>query len=185
MKFHLSDYELNAKDPDAIVYRDAYGKITRLTRKDFSSEEEFKKWKKISDDDLHESHKRDHVEEVHTVPLDVFADTTFLAVPSIEDMVIQCEEEAKRQEAMRRVMDVLSNVLTKTQFRRIWMYVVDGYTQTEIAAIEGVGQRRICTSIQEAKRIAKKFFGNMPFEGAKIGAFFEYSEEIFSDLHES
>ena len=185
MNYHLSDYELNARDPNAIVYRDAYGNITRLTRRDFSSEEEFQKWKSISDADYHKSHNRDHVEEVHTVPLAFFSESSCLSTPSIEDMVIQREEETSHEEAVLRVMNVLSNVLTKTQFRRIWMHVVDGYTQDEIAAIEGVGQRRVCTSIQQAKKTAKNIFRNMLFEGAKIGVFLEYSEGHFSELHES
>lgn len=185
MNYHLSDYELNARDPDAIVYRDAYGKITRLTRKDFSSEEEFQKWKSISDADYHESHNRDHVEEVHTVPLAFFSESSFLSTPSIEDMVIRREEDAEHEEAVLKVMDVLSNILTKTQFRRIWMYVVDGLSQREIAEIEGAGQQRVSKSIKQAMRITKNFFQISPFEGGKNGRFLEYSEGHFSELHES
>ena len=40
------------KTPDAIVYRDADGYIRRLTRADFSSEEEFLQWKAWSDEEL-------------------------------------------------------------------------------------------------------------------------------------
>ena len=38
-----SDYALNKKDLDAIVYIDAAGTLTRLTLADFSSPEEFKR----------------------------------------------------------------------------------------------------------------------------------------------
>lgn len=41
-----SIYALNKKDPNAIVYTDADGNLIRLTRDDFSNEEEFLRWKK-------------------------------------------------------------------------------------------------------------------------------------------
>ena len=40
-----SFYALNQKDSDAIIYKDAYGSITRLTVSDFESIKEFRKWK--------------------------------------------------------------------------------------------------------------------------------------------
>ena len=46
-----SSYALNKKDPNAIVYMDANEAITRLTCEDFASEEEFLKWKSLSDAD--------------------------------------------------------------------------------------------------------------------------------------
>ena len=48
-----SIYALNKKAPNAIVYTDADGNLIRLTRDDFSNEEEFLRWKKISDMDYH------------------------------------------------------------------------------------------------------------------------------------
>ena len=56
-----SSYALNKKDPNAIVYMDANEAIIRLTREDFASEEEFLKWKSLSDADYHASEKEDHV----------------------------------------------------------------------------------------------------------------------------
>lgn len=52
-----SIYALNKKDPNAIVYTDADGNLIRLTRDDFSNEEEFLRWKKISDMDYHGEEK--------------------------------------------------------------------------------------------------------------------------------
>ena len=46
-----SSYALNKKDPNAIVYMDANEAIIRLTREDFAREEEFLKWKSLSDAD--------------------------------------------------------------------------------------------------------------------------------------
>ena len=46
-----SDYALNKKDPDAIVFKTAAGAYIRLHREDFSSAGEFLKWKDWSDED--------------------------------------------------------------------------------------------------------------------------------------
>lgn len=62
-----SSYALNKKDPNAIVYMDANEAIIRLTREDFASEEEFLKWKSLSDADYHASEKEDHVYANHMV----------------------------------------------------------------------------------------------------------------------
>lgn len=64
-----SSYALNKKDPNAIVYMDANEAIIRLTREDFASEEEFLKWKSLSDADYHASEKEDHVYANHTLLL--------------------------------------------------------------------------------------------------------------------
>ena len=64
-----SIYALNKKDPDAIVYRDADGYIRRLTRADFSSEEEFLQWKAWSDEDYHDTEKCEHIHSDNTLSL--------------------------------------------------------------------------------------------------------------------
>ncbi len=51
-----SEYALNKYDQDSIIYISVSGHI-RLTRADFSSEEEFLKWKAWSDEDYHEREK--------------------------------------------------------------------------------------------------------------------------------
>ena len=51
-----SDYALNKQDQDSIIYISVNGRI-RLTRADFSSEEEFLKWKAWSDADYHHDRK--------------------------------------------------------------------------------------------------------------------------------
>ena len=49
---------------------DANEVIVRLTREDFASEEEFLKWKSLSDEDYHASEKEAHVYANHTLALD-------------------------------------------------------------------------------------------------------------------
>lgn len=50
----------------------------------------------------------------------------------------------------------LKDKLTETQFRRLWMYHVDGLTLDEIGEIEGVDHQRISKSIIAAKKKIKK-----------------------------
>ncbi len=52
-----SDYALNKQDQDSIIYISVNGRI-RLTRADFSSEEEFLKWKAWSDADYHQTERK-------------------------------------------------------------------------------------------------------------------------------
>ena len=49
MIFRLSDYDKNRRDPDGIVYTNSCGPATRLTRKDFASDADFRYWKQVSD----------------------------------------------------------------------------------------------------------------------------------------
>ena len=68
----------------------------------------------------------------------------------------QLEKAEKRRRASEAVVK-LKDKLTETQFRRLWMYHVDGLTEVEIAKREGVGQRRVSTSITDAEKKIKKF----------------------------
>lgn len=134
-----SSYALNKKDPNAIVYMDANEAIIRLTREDFASEEEFLKWKSLSDADYHAS------EEAASIPA---ADI--------------CMEQAHdRVAAIRRSTQKVTQIrkhLTDTQFRRMWMYFVDGMTIDEIGKVEGVSHQAISLNITAAIRKIKKYF---------------------------
>ena len=48
--------------------------------------------------------------------------------------------------------------LTDTQFRRMWMYFVDGMTIDEIGKVEGVSHQAISLNITAAIRKIKKYF---------------------------
>lgn len=76
-----SIYALNKKDPDAIVYPTADGKLVRVTREYFPSEEAFLAFKSWSDEDFHEEEKHDHRESNHTLAADALSDAA-LAVPA-------------------------------------------------------------------------------------------------------
>ena len=145
-----SDYARNKRDADAIVYQDASGNTIRLTREDFSSEEEFLLWKAWSDADYHRTEKCNHHYSDHTVSFENLFDW-LSAVPSMDRKL---GEEYDRQEQKRlhtEVMELLKNGLSEIQFRRLWMHHVEGRTVREIAQKEGVGYQRVHKSIQAAE----------------------------------
>ena len=152
-----SSYALNKKDPNAIVYMDANENIIRLTREDFASEEEFLKWKMWSDESYHFEDKRDVVDGKRLVPIDELSEAA-LAVPGIDAVM---EHQRKRLEDRSRAVEIVAQVrekLTDTQFRRLWMYYVDGMTIDEIGAVEGISHQNISKSIGSALKKIKKLF---------------------------
>lgn len=150
-----SIYALNKKDPNAIVYMDADGNLIRLTRDDFASEEEFLRWKVWSDSDFHAEDKHDVSEDKHSVSLDSLSEEA-LALPAVDIVMEKRHERTEEQRQATEKVAWLKEALTETQFRRLWMYRVEGMTETEIAQKEGVGQRRISTSITDAEKKLKK-----------------------------
>lgn len=151
-----SIYALNKKDPDAIVYPSANGKLIRVTREDFPSEEEFLAFKKWSDENFHEEEKLDHREANHVLSADDLSEAA-LAVPAADVLMERQHERAEKRRIASNMVVKLKDKLTDTQFRRLWMYHVDGKTEEEIAEIEGVAQQQISKSIIAAEKKIKKF----------------------------
>lgn len=154
-----TDYSRNKLDRNAIVYCDAFGQIVRLTRTDFESEEEFMKWKNFSDSNYHDDEKEDHLYQDRKLAIHIATERR-MAIPATEDMMIEYITEVERQQLRQLLMRGYRECLTEIQQRRLWMYCVDGLDEYEIAGIEGVGQRRISTSITDAKNKLRKFLKN-------------------------
>lgn len=155
----ISIYALNKKDPDAIVYPTADGKLVRVTREDFPSEADFLAFKAWSDENFHEEENLDHREANHSLSMDDLSEAA-LAVPAV-DVVMEHQHQRAEQRRMTSDMVVkLKDKLTDKQFRRLWLYSVEGKTESEIAYIEGVDQQRISKSILAANKKIKKFFPN-------------------------
>lgn len=155
----ISIYALNKKDPDAIVYTTADGKLVRVTREDFPSEADFLAFKAWSDENFHEEENLDHREANHSLSMDDLSEAA-LAVPAV-DVVMEHQHQRAEQRRMTSDMVVkLKDKLTDKQFRRLWLYSVEGKTEREIAYIEGVDQQRISKSILAANKKIKKFFPN-------------------------
>ena len=152
-----SIYTLNKKDPNAIVYPTADGKLVRVTREDFPSEEAFLAFKAWSDENFHEEEKLDHREVNHVLSIDDLSEAA-LAVPAVDE---EMELEMQIVENRRKATDMLVKLkdkLTETQFRRLWMHRIEGRTEEEIAAIEGVAQQAISLSLVSAQKKIKKLF---------------------------
>lgn len=154
-----SIYTLNKKNPDAIVYPSATGKPIFITREDFSSEEEFLTFKKWSDENFHEEEKLDHREANHIISADTLSDAA-LAVPATDVILEHQHERAEKRRTASDMVVKLKDKLTEIQFRRLWMYEVDGLTLDEIGEIEGVDHQRISKSILAAKKKIKKTFSD-------------------------
>ena len=150
-----NDYSLNKSDPDAIVCRSADGVHIRLTREDFDSEEEFLRWKNWSDNDYHTMVKTGRGYDDYCISL---IEATDAQLPSAEEVMLAPMLEAENNERRAVLLEMVRSSLTRKQYRRLCMYYLQGITETEIAKLEGVGQRRISTSISSGKKIVEKFF---------------------------
>jgi len=161
-------YAMNKADKDAIVYVDAFGTITRLTRDDFASEEEFRKWKGYSDEDYHEQEKADHVERNHTISIEEIPEG-LLATESAEDTFFSEIERRKREKTKNELLDLLRRNMTETQFRRLHKYYGENMTLKEIEGTESADLRRISKSIHAGKAHAKKILKNISDNDSKQG----------------
>ena len=150
-----SDYALNKLDKDAIVCPSATGVHIRLTREDFASEEEFLYWKELSDSDYH---KRELAgwNDSRSLSLETQRDKPLM---SAEDTALAPDLAAEEVEQRRQLLEQVRTRLTEKQYRRLCLYYLEGKTEAEIAVLEGVGQRRISTSITSGAKIVEKFFG--------------------------
>lgn len=152
-----SVYALNKKDPNAIVYPDAHGSLIRLTRNDFTSEEEFKYWKDWSDANLHTEEKGDHVEFNHTLSLDGLSEEA-IAVPAVDVILEKKQMRCELSQMNAEQIAQLRQILSKIQFRRLWLKEAQGKTLEEIAHLEAVSVTAVFYSIQAAhKKISVKF----------------------------
>ena len=155
-----SSYALNKKDPNAIVYMDANDTIIRLTRKDFASEEEFLKWKSLSDEDYHDSEKEAHVYANHTLALDELSEEA-ASVPAVDIFLEQAHDQKVEIVRNAVMLERIKTLLSESQFRRMWLYRVNGLTAREIAEREQVRFQCIHRSIVAAEKKILKFSRKM------------------------
>ena len=153
-----SEYALNKHDQDSIIYISVSGRI-RLTRVDFSSEEEFLKWKAWSDADYHQTEKEGRSFNDNRVALDDYLDVVG-AVQSAEDEffseLLKADVQAEEKDLREKRLAALKAVLNAKQYRRIWMYLAEGKSITEIARAEGLSKASVSRSIAAALRKLRK-----------------------------
>lgn len=149
-----SDYALNKVDKSAIVCPSVTGEHIRLTREDFSSEEEFARWKTWSDDDYHK------IELAGRSDDDCFSFESQRDTPvaSAEDVALAPYIAAEVEDRKLFLLSCLKAHLTEKQYRRICLYYLEGKTETEIAALEGANQSSISRSINRGAKIVERFF---------------------------
>lgn len=148
---YTTDYSLNKKEPCAIIYQDAYGNVIRLTEMDFESKEEFQRWKTWLDDNSHAQEKAEHIYRNHTISSTGFEEY-------LETIPTQDEPEQEQSTALTQIKEVL----TQTQFRRLWMHEVDGRTLEYIAKHDGAAISSVHESIERAKKKVFKIFAEHP-----------------------
>ena len=149
-------YSINKKNPDAVVYKFANGEQSLVTRADFATEEEFLAFKKWSDEDLHIEDKRDVLAGIRQVSIEDISEAA-IAVPAVDAVMEQQNQRTEQRRQASEMVIKLKDKLTEIQFRRLWMYHVDGKTEEKIAEIEGVAQQQISKAILAAEKKIKKF----------------------------
>ena len=148
-------YSINKKNPDAVVYKFADGEEHRITREDFPTEEAFLAFKAWSDENFHEEEKLDHREANHTLSTEDLSEAA-LATPAVDVVMERQYQRAERRRMTSDMVVKLKGKLTDVQFRRLWMYYVDGMTIDEIGEIEGISHQNISKSIKAAKKKVRK-----------------------------
>lgn len=160
-----SDYAMNKDHPDTIVYASVTG-FVRLHREDFASDEEFQRWKVLSDSDYYklENDGRDFYDNcvslevlLNVAASDCSAEDKPIYV--LEDTVAEAEARAEHLRQCAELLEQVKRRLTRKQYRRLYLHCVENMSEAKIAELEGVGQQRISKSITAAKKIVEKFFG--------------------------
>lgn len=159
-------YARNKLNPDAIVCSDNTNGERLITREYFSSEAEFHFWKEWSDGDYHTQAKADNQEYKHTVSLHALAEGVG-CVTSPEETAIRRFERSLRGNVSAKQIQLVQTIITEKQYRRLWLYGVEGMTQQEIGRRENVSQKRISKSIIAAKKKIKIFFQQVAKQGVK------------------
>ena len=150
-----SDYALNKTEPHAIAFKTAAGAYIRLHREDFSSEEEFLKWKGWSNEDYRVVDIQDNAYTKQAISLDGVPEQTGDLSP--EQLLIEQYDQLDNEQFCRMLLEGINTYLSETQRRRLLKYYFDGMTQEQIAASENVAHQNIAESLWRAKEKLKKF----------------------------
>ena len=112
-----SGYALNKTDPDAIVFKTAAGAYIRLRREDFSSEEEFDRWKGWSDEDYRVVDVQNNAYTKQTVSLEGVPEQADSLSP--EQLLIEQYDQLDREQFCRLLSEGINTCLSETQRRRL------------------------------------------------------------------
>ena len=140
-----TDYAINKRDDNAIVYRSADGHIITLTSSDFATEHEFRRLKEWSDADYHRSEKAEHRRADH----EISNETGPSDQPDPEELISQ-----------RILLHHALRTLSKVQYIRFMLYM-KGFTISEIARTEGVSWQAVSKSCSAARKRLADFLNNL------------------------
>ena len=140
-----SDYVINKLDTEAIVCRSITGQLLRITREDFSSDEEFEKWKLWSDTDYHKTELRDRAYSDRKTE---FAIARHLEAQDTDWLTMELKASDKGQHT--QLIERMRGFLTDIQFKRIWQRFALGLELADIAGAEGVSITAAASSIERA-----------------------------------
>ena len=97
------------------------------------------------------------VEGKHNTSIDDLSEAA-LSIPAIDVVMDRQHEKSERRRMASTMVSQIRDKLTETQFRRLWMYYVDGMTVDEIGEKEGVSHQATSLNITTAIRKIKKYF---------------------------
>ena len=147
-----SDYALNKKNKEAIVSRNAAGEFIRLTKEEFASEEEFAHQKEWSDNEYRQEYNSEQSYKRLKNKLQKQAENETGSL-SVEQLLLNDLADEERKALVNKI----KSVLTETQFRRLWLYYVEGKTEQQIADVEGIAQQNVSKSIRLSVKKLKNF----------------------------
>ena len=150
-----SDYALNKQDPDSIVCKSVTELHIRLTRTNFASEAEFQKWKRWSDQNYRTTENAGRALSDNLLSLEGQRDCP---LPSAEEALLAAMDADEHRAACLALVNQFRSYLTEKQLRRLCLYYLEGKSEAEIAMLEGVGQRRISTSLMLGRKKLAKIF---------------------------
>ena len=163
--FQKSDYAINAKNENAIVYRFADGTIKHITADDFGGDvESFRKWKELSDNDYLVCDRHTYNTTRLDVSIEGIDETTLCSLPSVEEMLIEREE----YEQFSKELGAFLLLLTETQKRRLFLAAFKNMGVVEIAKFEGANHKSVCETFINIRNKLKKFQKTPPENGKKI-----------------
>ena len=157
-----SDYALNKKNPEAIVYRFLDGSIVTVTLEDYLSEnpgktgEDFRTLKALSDADYQTRDREDYRQTWKNISIHGWEETKHCAGDSLEEELIDHpERDAEKNQRLAFAAQALDK-LTEVQRRRYLMYHAYGLTEAQIAVREGTTQQAVSKALHWADKKIKK-----------------------------
>lgn len=173
--FEYTNYAINKANSDAIVYRFANGDVKEITVDDFGGDElAFRTWKAFSDNNYHEEDNHTRSVSRKDISLEAVEEVDLGCSEDCLDTLISSEEAAELCEGVEELLSVLS----EKQRRRLYLAVIKGMNQNDIARLEGCNQQMISKSIKSAKTKIKKYFEISLKTGSKSASKMAVSERV-------